>query len=147
MVRRDPDGPQLCRALCSARTGNRLTKFRSRSPDTLPADQASKELFQDQTLHRLSKRTLRPQNPSLMGPFMNSHFAESQLSPAGPLTKVFDDDTKHFNSAVFRLLDKDQPYFELGLEGLCGCTTLVVVSREAVWFGHFLYVYTFLFSA
>jgi hypothetical protein len=138
MVRRDPDRPQLCRALCSARNGNQLTKFRSRSPDTWPANQFNKEPTQDQTLHRLSKRLLRPQRNSAIDAFLKNSFAESRIFPAGPLTMVFDDDTKHFNSAVFQLIGKDQTPFELGVKELCGCTVVVVVSQEAVWFGHFL---------
>lgn len=40
------------------------------------------------------------------------------------------------NTARFRIFG-DNP-MDVGVEALCGCTILVVVSRRAVYFAHFL---------
>jgi hypothetical protein len=40
------------------------------------------------------------------------------------------------NTALYRPLGNVP--FNMGVEGLCGCTILVIVSREAIYFAHFL---------
>ncbi|KAJ6070117.1 hypothetical protein N7499_012004 [Penicillium canescens] len=42
------------------------------------------------------------------------------------------------NSAEFRpfVVDGVDTAFEMGLEGLCGCSIVVVVSKQAIWFAH-----------
>lgn len=45
------------------------------------------------------------------------------------------------NSAEFERFVEDDGTdapFQMGLEGLCGCTIVVVVSKQAVWFAHLL---------
>jgi hypothetical protein len=132
VVRRDPDGPQLCRAICGAgRDDDEAIEFRPRSLDTLRAHHGSKKLSRAQTLRGLSKRTLR--QPRRIEDLMVNHFKKMDTFH---LEQVYDDATGKHNSAVFKVLGTKQ--FELGLKELCGCTAVVVVSEGAVWFAHFL---------
>lgn len=90
-----------------------------------------------QEARQFFKRKLK--DPDDVDTFMVSEFKKSG-SLGFPFTRVFDRSTGRFNSAEFRspLINDVSPKFEIGVEGLCGCTILVVVSREAVWFAHFL---------
>jgi hypothetical protein len=49
--------------------------------------------------------------------------------------QVYSNDTLG-NSAEFRVFG-DEP-FDMGVQNLCGCTIVVIVSRLAVWFAHIL---------
>jgi hypothetical protein len=40
------------------------------------------------------------------------------------------------NSAEFRVFEDEA--FEMGVEGLCGCSIVVIVSTRAIWFAHLL---------
>jgi hypothetical protein len=51
---------------------------------------------------------------------------------------VYDYSLSPGNSAQFEVLG-DEPV-EIVLDGLCGCTALLIASRRAVYFAHFLYV-------
>ena len=51
---------------------------------------------------------------------------------------VYDYGLNPGNSAQFEVLG-DEPV-EIVLDGLCGCTALLIASRRAVYFAHFLYV-------
>jgi hypothetical protein len=131
--RQESDGPHLCRGLCRARADEGIIEFRSRSLDTLPADQGSKEFSFARTLHSLAKRVLTV--PANIDTFMVNRFKNKQ---SFPFTEVYNAATKVHNSAEFRVINKAQVKFELGVQQLCSCSVVVIVSHEAVWFAHLL---------
>ncbi|KAI9766487.1 MAG: hypothetical protein M1839_004891 [Geoglossum umbratile] len=53
------------------------------------------------------------------------------------IVRVFNSETGATSSAEYRDLTTQAVPLDMGLEGLCGCTILVVVSQEAVYFAHF----------
>jgi len=136
MVRHDTRGPKLCRAICGAHLpdddDDELVS-RRRSLDTLQVHQDSRGVSWAQTLQRLSKGLLAkaPKTDKGTDTFMVGRFTQSKQ-----LTLVYQDAvTGKHNSAEFLTLG-DAP-FDLGVEELCGCTSLVAVSHEAIWFTHF----------
>jgi len=72
---------------------------------------------------------------------MNAFMVARTGEDADPniFTEVYDGDQdpegRDVNTAVFSLLNRR---LDLGLHHLHGCTALVVVSREAVYFAHYL---------
>lgn len=71
-------------------------------------------------------------------------FMVASTEPRGPAAGIYipafdnfmdDDGVYYANSAEFSLLDRR---LDMGLDHLHGCTSLVVVSQEAVYMSHYL---------
>lgn len=137
MVRRGPGEPKLCRSICAPRKTGRIIESRSTSRNNPPTSKSSQQSSVIERLHSLSKRVLRL--PPNIDNFMVDRFENAEEHS---LTEVYQADVSVSNSAEFRTIDEETAKFELGVEGLCGCTVVVVVSRQAVWFSHFLLVHT-----
>jgi hypothetical protein len=125
----------LCRGLCRARPDEEVITFKSRSLDNSPANQGGRKLPRARALHRLSKRVLDNLDEDQVEDFIVQRFNFEQTFD---FIDVYDEFTGKYNSAKFLELHDGQVKFEIGAEGLCGCTVVVVVSQEAVWFAHLL---------
>lgn len=119
LVRRDVDDQwKLCRNKCGS---SGTSTFRKRSSKSFVPN-----IWQRmwQVLKKRIFNQFQDGSQYLLGRFTNNQVA-----------RVYNDNTNG-NSIIFEQLDN--AVLSIGLEDLCGCTAVVVVSRRAVWFAHLL---------
>lgn len=98
------------------------------------AARSSNETHYDAALHLeaglVSRTMITP------GAGMTAFYKEALVEPGFARVVFRDLHKSDQNTAVFEELRKDQGPKSLGVERLCGCTTLVIVSRSAVYITH-----------
>jgi hypothetical protein len=115
--RRD-GGTRPCRGLCGINTPTSVLVGRSSELKT----------------RGLRKRTLSwPITIANLDQYYITEFEDSQTY------HVLTQEVGHKSSSVFNTI---KPYtgdpFQVGVQGLCGCTTLIVISPRAIYMAHFL---------
>jgi hypothetical protein len=129
----------LCRAKCGPRSGD-TSRLRKKSQDIrLEREILASDIQGGHSLF-LTKRLF--DEIGNIDDYLYQRFETPPRNFKNVIYEPPDRRRRKGNSATFQLFDDpnlgDNPAFDMGLEGLCGCTTVFIVSQRAVWAAHIL---------
>jgi hypothetical protein len=130
----------LCRSICGDCTSgstcsgkpSRKKKLAKKMLPTLPESLANEKL-EKKALPPLSTRASAVKN------YIINKVTQMESNPgANDQMLGFDATGIGYSTSLFADLRTGGPTLNIGVEGLCGCTLLVVISSNAVYVAHFL---------
>ncbi|KAH8167162.1 hypothetical protein CIB48_g1052 [Xylaria polymorpha] len=146
------DGPS-CRYLCgscgSSCSSAALSKRNPTQLDTFNITGFGDIIFEHQESHDLLKRTFRNIRQSAIGSYLHTQTAALVTTRDNPNTNLvslaYSTGSNDYTFAILkRFSDYNQNVLKIGTPGLEGCTVLTVVSRSAVYMGHFFETLAFI---